>query len=373
MERKLATIQRIISIDAIPGADMIEKATILGWEVVIGKKENLKVGDLVVYIEVDSVLPDKPEYEFLRNRKFRIRTIKLKKQVSQGLVLPLSVLTNNKQVQEGDDVTDILEITKYLTPYERSEISNQERLAALEKNRVVKFMMRYSWFRKLRKKKTVASFPYWVSKTDEERIQNLPHILQQFKDATVYVTEKIDYQSVTFTSKLLPQYPGWLGRILPKKQKFIVCSRNLMNEDKNSLYWKIAEKYCIQDILKYNPTITIQGEQGSTSVQGNKYQIEGPELWVFNIIDHATGRYYDHQEMYDFCNNWGLQMVPLLNICLLSELGSTVREIVEYSKGKSVINKNINREGIVVRCIKNGQKITSWKCINPDFLLQYSD
>jgi RNA ligase (TIGR02306 family) len=112
-DRKLASVQKIISIDPIPDADKIEKATILGWEVVVAKKDNFKVGNLAVYIEVDSVLPDCAEFEFLRDRKFRIKTIKLKKQISQGLVLPLSVLPDCHYYKEGEDVTAILKIKKY--------------------------------------------------------------------------------------------------------------------------------------------------------------------------------------------------------------------------------------------------------------------
>ena len=167
-ERKLAHIEIIEDIKPIQGADKIEVAKILGWECVIAKKDNFKVGDKIAYIEVDSVLPDKPEYEFLRDRKFRVRTIKLKGQVSQGLVLPLPDSLKFNLV--GTDVTSYFEITKYLTPSEREEITQQERKLANEKNKLKKFMMRYSWFRKLLlSKKQKSGFPYLVSKTDEPR------------------------------------------------------------------------------------------------------------------------------------------------------------------------------------------------------------
>lgn len=94
MERKLASIQRISSLSPIDGAEKILKATVLGWELVVAKADNFKVGDLVVYCEVDSVLPPKPEFEFLRERKFRIKTIKLKGQVSTGIIFPLTILEN---------------------------------------------------------------------------------------------------------------------------------------------------------------------------------------------------------------------------------------------------------------------------------------
>lgn len=369
--RKLAHIEIIEELREIPGADKIEVAKVLGWECVV-KKGEFKKGDVIVYIEVDSVMPDKPEYEFLRDRKFRVRTIKLKGQISQGLVLPWK----SGWGFIGDDVTDILGITKYLTPSEREEINQQERKLANEKNKLKKFMMRYSWFRKFfLSKKQKGSFPYWVSKTDEERIQNIPHVLEQFKDKEVYITEKIDYQSVTFTGKMVPNTTPLIDKFLPKKYQFVVCSRNLVNNDKNSLYWKIAKKYNIEQILKENPTLTIQGEQGDTNVQGNKYGIKEPMLWVFNIIDHEKNYHYNYAEMINFCDKYNLDIVPLvvrLNNVSLSTLGTTVQELVEFSKGKSLL-ADIPREGIVVRCIENGKKLLSFKVINPDFLLKYND
>lgn len=375
-DRKLAHIEQIEWIKPIEGADKIELCGILGWQCVIAKKDNFKVGDKICYIEVDSVLPDKPEYEFLRDRKFRIRTIKLKGTLSQGLVLPINILPQNPSYFSlGADVTELLGITKYLSPSEREEFEQQERKLANEKNKFKKFMMRYSWFRKLfLSKKQKSGFPYWVSKTDEERIQNIPQVLEQFKDKEVYVTEKIDYQSATFTGKMVPRFGGILDKLIPlKKYQFVVCSRNLTTNDKNSLYWKIAKKYNLEQILLENPTLTIQGEQGDTNIQGNKYGIKEPTMWVFNIIDHEKNYHYNFDEMYEFCQKYGLRNVPFLRSSALIAIGNTVQELVEFSKGKSILNPNIEREGIVVRCIENGKKILSFKVINPDFLLKYNE
>jgi len=372
MERKLAHIEVIESLSPIDGADKIEVATVLGWECVV-KKGEFEPGEKIIYVEVDSVLPDKPEFEFLRNRKFRIKTIKLRGQVSQGLVLPITEgdfdLSN---LPLGSDVSDRLGIVKYLSPSEQSELQQQEEKIKLEKNKLKKFMLRYSWFRKLfLSKNQKQRFPYWVSKTDEERIQNIPQVLKQFADKRVYVTEKIDYQSATFTGKMLPRFNGWLGKILPSKFRFIVCSRNMVNNNKSSLYWKIAEKYKIEQILKENPNLTIQGEQGDIKVQGNKYGIKEPRLWVFNIIDHEKGYHFNSKEMASFCRKYKLDYVPVLvEDFKLSEIGATVKDLVEFSKGKSVLAK-IPREGIVVRCVEKGKKVLSFKVINPDFLLKY--
>ena len=172
-------------------------------------------------------------------------------------------------------------------------------------------------------------------------------------------------------------YFNLLKKIFTKYQ-FIVCSRNLTTNDKGSLYWKIAKKYNLEQILKENPTLTIQGEQGGTKVQGNKYGITEPTMWVFNIIDHEKNYHYNAKQITIFCQKYNLQYVPVLSVKFyvepkLSLLGSTVQELVEFSKGKSVINPKVDREGIVVRCIEDGKKILSFKVISPDFLIKWNE
>lgn len=186
-ERKLAHIEQIDWIREISGADRIVTYGILGWEVV-DQKGKYNIGDKVIYCEVDSVLPEKPEYEFLRDRKFRIRTIKLKGQVSQGLILPIKTTPSGTDIQslnerlgkgnwkwddywdDGEDVTELLGITKYLSPSEREEVASQERKIANEKSKLKKFLLRYSLFRRLfLSRHQKQKFPYWVEKTDEPR------------------------------------------------------------------------------------------------------------------------------------------------------------------------------------------------------------
>ena len=382
-ERKLAHIEKIEWIKPIDGADNIELCGVLGWQCVIAKKDNFKVGDYVIYIEIDSVVPDKAEFEFLRARKFRVRTIKLKKQVSQGLIVSVTMLKDNSKFwaepgigffgSVGDDVTEVLGIEKYLTPSEQEEDYQLKLAAKLEKSKIKKFLMRFDWYRRyINRNKIKGTFPLWISKTDEERIQNMPRVLEDFKDKIVYVTEKVDYQSVTFTGQMISKYKI-LGKYSPKKYNFVVCSRNGINNDKNSLYWKIAAKYDIENILKENPNLTIQGEQGSTNVQSNKYGISEPKLWIFNIIDHETKHQFCYAEILDFCMKYNLFTVPFIEYYKLSELGSTVAELVEYSKGFSKINPKVQREGVVVRGFENGKKLFSFKVINPDFLLKYEN
>lgn len=369
MERRLAHVEKIEWIVPIEGADAVELCGVLGWQCVIAKKDNFKVGDKICYIEIDSIVPERPEFEFLRDRKFRVRTIKLRGALSQGLVIPIKEM---EIFTVGQDVTEYLGITKYLTPSERDEAQKEEEAIKLEKNRLKKYMMRYSWFRRLLlSKKQKSGFPYWVSKTDEERIQNLgDKFLQQNADKTVYITEKIDYQSGTWTSKSVPKFSGVLGKIIPaKKTLFVVASRNLQTNDKGSLYWQIADKYNLEFICKKYPGIIIQGEQGNGKIQGNKYGLANPKMWVFNVI-MPNGSHLDYVEMETFCKENSLDIVPYLGYFKLSEIGSTVNDFVNFSKGKSTL-ANIHREGIVIRCIENGKKVISFKTINPEFLLRY--
>jgi len=364
--RKLASIQKILSISPIEGADKIEKATVLGWECVIAKKDNFKVGDLVVYIEVDSIVPEKPEFEFLRDRKFRVRTIRLKKQVSQGLVLPLSVLPDNKKYSEDDDVTDILKIRKY-DPEGDAELKLQEERLKHSKNKLEKFLAKYKWYRKILSffnPKKEKGFPKFIKKTDEDRIQLFPNIVNTEKDTVFSVTEKVDGCSATY---FLVADKNWLGK---KKYRFGVCSRNLyLKNPDNSSYWTVAKQYDIENILKKiiqkNDFVAIQGEILGSNIQGNKYKIiNGYKLKCFNLI--YPDKKVNSEEANLILGSEGLEFVPILDNNF--KLKPSISENVDYAKGKSVL-ADIQREGVVVR---NYEKGISFKIINPEFLLKYN-
>ena len=375
--RNLATIQKIATIVPIDGADNIVLATMenLGWQCVI-KKDEFNVGDKIIYIEIDSILPDKPEYEFLRSRNFRIRTIKLRGVLSQGLILSIESSLGTPNIYNvGDDVTEDLGITKYLSPAEREDIAKIEQQLKTEKNRLKKFMMRYSWFRRLFLSRNQSKgFPYWVSKTDELRIQSLKwdSFFKQFANNIVYISEKIDGCSGTFTGQIIPKYP-FLGKLSPTKYKFVVASRNFTVNDKTSIYWKVAEKYNIENILKENPDLTIQGECCDTKIQGNKYRFSDVRFFVFNVINHKTNYQFDSKEMWEFCGRYNLPVVPLLELSTLSQVGKSVDDFLSYAaKDKSTL-ANVPREGVVIRSIEKGNKVFSFKAINNEFLLKYNE
>ena len=228
--RKLASIQTIRNIRDIPNAQNIVIAEILGWEVVVAKKDNFQVGDLVAYIEIDSIVPDKPEFEFLRDRKFRVRTIKLRKQVSQGLIMPLSIL-KGKNYKEGQDVTKEIGVIKY-DPQGDKERRLAEEQANRTKSRIKRFMSRYPWYRRLfMPKQAKKNWPKFIKKTDEDRIQLFPHICEQYADTEFIVTEKLDGQSGTYFLLRKPKHK-FLWWEFGSEFVFGVCSRNLLRLEK---------------------------------------------------------------------------------------------------------------------------------------------
>ena len=367
MERKLASIQRISSLSPIDGADKIEKATVLGWELVVAKKDNFKVGDLVVYCEVDSILPDKPEFEFLRERKFRIKTIKLRGQVSQGIAFPLSILGKGN-FKEGDDVTELMGVRKH-DPQAEFERKESERLASVDKNRMDKFLKRYSWYRKLVFRPTRKPFPAFIKKTDEDRIQLFPDYYEKWKDITFDVTEKLDGQSATYFMIKNPQ-----RGLFKKKWLFGVCSRNfqLLKKD-NSSYWTLAEKLKIQEKMRWwcnynNKGLIIQGEALGPRIQGNKYGLSTYALYVFNVASHDKGQTvnFNQEEQIKICQT--LSLFPVRWLWSGFDLLPTIPEMVEFARGKSRLNENVLREGVVVR---NYEHNISFKIINPDFMLKF--
>jgi len=356
--RKLATIREIKDIRPIPGADMISCAIVDGWECVIANKDNFKIGDKIVYIEIDSIVPERPEFEFLRDRKFRVRTIKLRKQVSQGLVLPLAILPQGRY-NLNDDVTDILGIKKYDPEGEREARNAKQNI---NMNLIMKILMRFDWFRRLYVKPKKSGFPKWIVKTDEGRIQNKISMFEIEKQcgAVFSVTEKLDGQSLTL----------FLERIRGKKFEFGVCSRNLrLKKPNDSSWWTIARQINAENVLKTllgtGNRIVLQGEIIGTDIQGNKYKVDGYDFYAFNLI--IDGVKFTTQEMKEILTAHNIKTVPILEntFTLLEDIPA----MVEYAKGNSTLAKT-KREGVVVR---NYDKNISFKIINPDFLLAEKD
>ena len=357
--RKLASIQIINGLHPIEGKDRIVLADVLGWHVIV-KKDEFIVGDKCVYVEIDSQMPEKPEFEFLRNKKFRIKTLKLGIVYSQGIVFPLSILPENKKYDIGDDVTDILGIKKYDPQADEENLINKSTKPI---KKYPQFLMRWSWFRKLvlPSKRQQKGFPMQISKTDEPRIQTIPEVLQ--KKEPVVVTEKIDGSSL---SALLLKTKTWYGKT---KYEFILCSRNLrLWTPDGSYYWEMARKYNLEAILKQmigdNEWVAIQGEVYGASIQKNPYKMNNRELRVFNLI-YPFGR-LGSIEAKEICDKNGLLFVPILDTAFI--LPDTVDEMLKYASGKSVINNKVDREGVVIRS-KDGKN--SFKAVSQEYLIKH--
>lgn len=364
--RKLASIKQIGDIFPIEGKDKIELATIDGWQVIV-KKDEYKVGDKTVFVEIDSVLPDKPEFEFLRSKKFRIKTMKLGGVLSQGIAFPLSFLPPNNTYNLEDDVTDLLGIKKFEV-YQDSEVETENNTDSSKKfqHPIFRYLLKYKIIRNiLLPKKQNKGFPEFISKTDETRIQNIPNMLKNKNDKFV-VREKIDGQSGTFFLKRMNKKWFWQDNSFD----FGVCSRNLrLWNEYTSSYWFVAQKYNIKSALEQligdEDFVAIQGECVSPKVQGNKYKVNEPDLYAFNLI-YPSGK-VDCIKGEEILKRFGIKWCPLIddNFTLLD----TVNEMLDYATAESKLFPTL-REGVVLR---NYNKNISFKAVSPEFLIKNNE
>jgi hypothetical protein len=376
MERKLAHIEQVHDIRPIEGADRIVLIHVLGWQL-IALKDEFKEGDLAVYIEIDSRVPSDMEcFSFLSKRNYKVKTIKMKGCLSQGLALPLSILPK-RQYSIGDDVSKILKITKiendYIPPTQNLEVKLKQRHNKLYKNRLFKYLMKFEWFRKIAfkvlipKKTKDGSFPTkfeFVHKTDENRIQNVPDLLIDKTPLTL--TEKIEGSSATYI----------LERI-GKKFKFYVCSRNVLQGTPDrkcfyddNIYWIIANKYNIkeklEEYLKNNKNLNyvcLQAEIVGPGICGNIYSLKEYDAYVFNVINSIDGR-LNSLKGKDIIKSFDMKFVPILDIDFVPP--DTVDEMLDIANGKSKLADTL-REGVVARG-PNGE--TKFKAVSNEYLLK---
>ena len=377
-KRALAYIATLDGIEEIPNYDRVMHGRVAGWKCIISKSDNMKVGDKVVYFEVDSKVPENDErFAFLEKRHYKIKTLKMCKVLSQGLIMPITLFPEISGLDVGDDVTDILNIT-YADPEDNKRKRNspnskydsmRNRHKKLFKKSWIKWLMKREWGRKIlffffgKKKDKPRAFPSFVSKTDEERIENVPFRLQEGKQWVV--TEKLDGTSCTYALK----------RIKKNKFEFYVCSRNVRQRDENqkcyhdhNIYWDMAFKHNIEEhlkeVLRINPEmewVAIQGE-GVGSVQGNPLKLKEDDLYVFNYITSTLGRYNSYAAR-AIIESWGMKWVPILGIETLPE---TMEEMKAKADGQSIVNPNVIRKGLVYRSLDGTE---SFKNVSNKFLL----
>jgi hypothetical protein len=380
--RALAYIQHVTNIRPIEGADNIEQCNVLGWNLIC-KKGEFHEGDPCVYIEIDSKVPEREEFEFLRAKGFKIKTMKLGKFncISQGLAMPQSAFKELTGLSEGTDVTDILGI-KYSVQEDNTRKSNGDpnakyksmaaRHQKIFKKKWARWMMRRSWGRKImffffgKKKDNPRGFPTFVSKTDEERVENQPWRIGDGK--TYLATEKLDGTSCTYA----------LERKGRNKFEFYVCSRNVRQQDEkqecyhdHNIYWDLAFKYNIEqhlkDFLNQFPQlqwVCIQGE-GVGSVQGNPLKLTEDDLYVFNFKESQTGR-WSSMAGAGQVREWGMKWVPILGEV---QMPDTMEELKVLATGKSKVNPDVMREGIVYRSLDGSD---SFKNVSREYLLKHN-
>lgn len=386
-KRALAYVVTIDEIKPIEGYDRVEYARTNGWWVIIGKNDGLKVGDKCVYFEVDSKVNEQDErFAFLEKRHYKIKTQKMCKVISQGLLMPLSLFPELGDADINTDVTDALKVT-YAVEEDNARKGNVDpdakyksmaaRHQKIFKKKWARWLMRRSWGRKImffffgKKKDNPLGFPThfpFVHKTDEERCENLINVVLGYEHPLI-VTEKLDGTSSTYI----------LERKGRRNFEFYVLSRNVRQRTpdqkcyhEKNIYWDMAFKYNIEqhlkDYLNENPElkyVCIQGESVG-SVQGNPLKLKEDDLYVFNFIRSDVGRLtsVDGKKIVE---QWNMKWVPILDTNYM--MPNDMEEFKQFATAKSVVNPDVLREGIVLRDPTND---FSFKNVSREYLLKHN-
>ena len=403
-ERELAYVVHIDNIIPIEGADRVEQAIVGGWHIMV-RKGQFQIGDLAIYFEIDSKVPEKPEFEFLAAKHYKVKTQKYFKGtvISQGLLMsaedfgwenttggqfaddaPIIKRPDGSYLIEGDFLTKELGVT-YAEAEDNKRKANSadkykkmaQRRPNIFKKKWAQWMMRRNWGKKImffffgKKKDKKNEWPTWVVKTDEERIQNLVYMIPTFQNEKWIPTEKIDGTSTTFTMKR-----GKRG-----KNDFFICSRNVVFDkpDKKcfyetNVYTEMAEKYDIENVLKSildeNKDllfVTIQGETYGEGVQKRDYSIKGHDFMAFNLIFGDANGVPTRKNPMDMSSILSSYKIPCVPFFDPIELPDTCDEILALAEGASAID-GLPREGLVFRTLDGCR---SFKAVDNGFLLKY--
>lgn len=320
--RKLASIQRIWNIEPIEGADKIELASVLGWKCVVNKGQFQKM-DLAVYFEVDSFLPIREEFEFLRNSSYRnsqilgegfkLRTMKFKGQISQGLLLPIPLFKElNENINLGSDVTELLKIRKW-------EIEERVTTGGTIKG----------------------TLPFDVPHTDETRVQAEPNLIDEFKNLDYYISTKMD---------------GSSHSIGIDNEGIHVTGHNYeyKDDDSNDFFVYAKKNNYLEKMQEYYKEnnlqlLTIQGEFCGPGIQSNPIKLFRPEWYVFTIREN--GERVGLSRMLEICDKLGMQTVPIEEVGFdLPSKYPDVGSLLQRAEGK--YETGSPKEGIVIRPIK---------------------
>lgn len=396
--RELAYIVTIDEIKPIPNYDRVEHARVNGWWIIV-KKDQFKVGDYAIYIEVDSKTPEKEPFMFLEKKHFKVKTQKMCKVLSQGLLMSVNDFTSlddapqwavdlQKKIDDGEDVTNTFLTESLGLTYADAEDNKRkansadkykkmaQRHGKLFSKQPFRWLMRRKWGKKLlfiffgKAKDKKGGWPAWVKKTDEERVQNMPWVLEDKRP--LIATEKVDGTSTTFSMRKKKKL---FGRY---KYEFYVCSRNVVQDTPDrgcyydsNVYWEMAKKYDIENVLKdilNNGSfewVTLQGETFGDGIQKRGYLKNGAhDFRAFNLIYSTIGR-VNTIVMQNVLAQYNIPCVPIIDTNYI--LPDTVDELLEYADGKSEIDGGM-REGIVFRDYKGN---LSFKAVSNKFLMKY--
>ncbi len=340
IQRKLASVRMIDKIESIPDADAIECAYVGGWPVVV-KKGEYKAGDLAIYFEIDSWIPTSLAPFLTKSGKYpsvyngvegeRLKTIKLRGQISQGLLLPLNTVDSFFSVNEDDDLTEVLNIQKWEKPM-------SAQLAGLAKG----------------------NFPFFIRKTDQERVQNLKKELYENIGQEFEVTLKMDGSSATYYLK-----DGEYG----------VCSRNFnlkLEGNEDNTFIQTGIKYDLENVLKqYGKNIALQGEMCGPGIQNNYQQLKEVEFFVFDIFDIDNQRYFTPEERYSILYSLNQYAEVLINHVRVIEQ-RFILDCIDPRYYISIANTNIPGTNIPIEGLvfKRLDGKFSFKAINDQYLLK---
>ncbi len=326
----VASIQTIKEIRAHPNADSLELAFLLGWQVCV-KKGEFKTGDRVIYIEIDSIVEERPYFEFLRNKNFRIKTVKLRGQMSQGICFPLDILPAGEYI-DGQDVSEIVGAKHFEKPI-------PEKLAGE--------MRGYR--------------PSFFHMTDEPNAQSYPAALDELIGKPYILTLKSDGTSLSCYIK-----DGLFG----------VCSRNVdLKENETNIFWRMAKKFDIENKLKsLNINCCCQAEIVGGSINGNKMNYKEVGILVFDLFDIDKQEYFDSDYLKEFCANFSLPMVEILEEG--DSFNYSLNQLQEMSNGLK--HNDVISEGMVLRSKYPFYSETlgrrhSIKIVNQNYLIKHNE
>jgi RNA ligase (TIGR02306 family) len=318
---KLASIETIHSFTIHPNSEILVKAKVLGWNVVV-KKGDFQEGESVIFIFPD-VLVDKtnPQFSFMEQRKWKVWQAKFRGEPSAGLVMPISLLKDyisdpidDYKTQIGLDVGAVIKCEKYEKPLDITINGD-----------------------------TKGSYPGFLArKTDEDNLRSNPRVIEEFKGKTCIITQKADGSS----------FSAFYVNTEEEDKKFKVCSRNLEIKEGENAFWHVANKYNLREKLtNLNKNIAIQGEVVGPKMNGNRLGLSVLDLYVFNIKDLDTGVYYNYNQIVEFCKEFNLTPVKFVSEFVWGE-DVTIDKLQEIADSQ-VYPNGAKGEGIVIRPIEN--------------------